>query len=56
MINGALSGLQLTTFTAVSANGSTITLSSAGFILFDAPSIARSGASIGRFAIPIFSY
>jgi hypothetical protein len=56
IIDGAISGLKLTTFTAVSSNGSTITLSSAGFILFDTPSIARSGASIGRFAIPIFSY
>jgi hypothetical protein len=55
-LSGAIPGLQLANFTAISANGATITLSSAGFLLFDQPSTTRSGASVGRFAIPIFSY
>jgi hypothetical protein len=58
-INGNNTGLSLTYFTGLSSNGTSsvvITLSSAGFILFDEPSVARSGQAVGRFAIPIFSY
>lgn len=63
MFNGSIednnTGLPLTYFTGLSSNGTSsvvITLSSAGFILFDEPSVARSGQAVGRFAIPIFSY
>jgi hypothetical protein len=55
-LSGAIPGLRLANFTAISANGATITLSSAGFLLFDQSSTTRSGAPVGRFAIPIFSY
>jgi hypothetical protein len=34
----------------------TVSLSSAGFILFNSPSTTQSGQVIGRFAIPIFAY
>lgn len=49
-------GLSITTFTAISANGTTLTLSSAGFITFEGPSTTQQGQTIGRFAIPIFAY
>lgn len=56
---GNIPGLPLTMFEAISSlNGttSTITLTSAGFIVFNGGSNTRAdGKSIGRFAIPIFS-
>jgi hypothetical protein len=59
-LSGGIPGLPITTFQAVSAyNGNTqiITLSSAGFILFQGNTTSRlDGKSIGRFAIPIFAY
>lgn len=55
-ITGAISGIELAIFTALSSNGMTVSLSSAGFILFNSPSTTQSGQVIGRFAIPIFSY
>ena len=55
-LSGAIPGLALTYFTALSSNGATITLSSAGFITFQGNVTARSGGSVGRFAIPIFAY
>jgi hypothetical protein len=55
-INGAIPGLELTQFTAISSNGATVSLSSAGFILFEGPTTTQNGQSVGRFAIPIFAY
>lgn len=55
-IVAAVPGLNITTFTAVSAGGTTLTLSSAGFITFEGPSTTQQGQTIQRFAIPIFSY
>ena len=55
-LSGSLPGVALTHFTAISANGSVITLSSAGFITFEGNSITRNGDTVGRFAIPIFAY
>lgn len=49
-------GLNITRFTAVSSNGTTLTLSSAGFITFDGPTTTQEGQVIRRFAIPIFTY
>lgn len=56
---GTYTGANLTFFTALSSNGAStevITLSSAGFITFEGNTTSRTGQSIGRFAIPIFSY
>lgn len=53
---GNIPGLALTTFTAVSSNGSTLSLSSAGFLTFEGPTSTQEGQTIGRFAIPIFKY
>ena len=55
-LSGSLPGVQLVNFTALSSNGSTITLSSAGFLTFDGPTTTKDGSTVGRFAIPIFSY
>jgi hypothetical protein len=55
-LSGALPGAEVTFFTALSSNGATITLSSAGFITFEGNSTTRNGDTVGRFAIPIFSY
>ena len=55
-ITGSIPGLELTRFTAISSNGATVSLSSAGFILFEGPTTTQSGQSVGRFAIPIFAY
>jgi len=55
-INGPLTGVMITQFTALSSNGSVITLSSAGFITFEGNTTTRSGQQVGRFAIPIFAY
>jgi hypothetical protein len=59
-LSGGLDLLQVTTFTCVSANAGgsvTLTLSSAGFLMFQGESTARQdGKYVGRFAIPIFSY
>lgn len=53
-------GLPVTTFTVLSTNATgsvALTLSSAGFILFQGETNARSdGKYVGRFAIPVFSY
>lgn len=50
----------ITKVDTLSSNGTssvTITLSSAGFITFEGPSTTtRDGSTVGRFAIPIFSY
>lgn len=45
-----------TRLTAINATGGFETLSSAGFITFEGPTITRDGSIIGRFAIPIFTY
>ena len=58
-LSGALPGVQLTFFDAISSNGTSsvaIQLSSAGFITFEGNTTSRTGKPIGRFAIPIFSY
>ena len=49
-------GVNITTFTAISSNGATLSLSSAGFITFEGPSTTQEGQTIRRFAIPIFAY
>lgn len=53
-------GVPITTFTVLSSNatGTTaLTLSSAGFILFQGNTTARKdGKYVGRFAIPVFAY
>lgn len=58
-LSGGL-GLPITTFTVLSSNatGTTaLTLSSAGFILFQGNTTARAdGKYVGRFAIPVFAY
>lgn len=57
--SGFLPNVQLTFFDAVSSNGTdsvALTLSSAGFITFEGNTTTRTGKSVGRFAIPIFSY
>lgn len=52
-----LSSIQITQFTALSSDGTTIiNLSSAGFITFEGNTTTRNGSTIGRFAIPIFRY
>lgn len=59
LFNGAfinIPGVQITKFTALSSDGSTITLSSAGFITFEGNTTTRTGQPVGRFAIPIFKY
>lgn len=58
-ITGAIPGLQLTNFTAISSNGIstvTITLTSAGFLAYEGNSTSKTGQPFGRFAIPIFAY
>lgn len=55
-LSGAIPGLQITKFTALSSNGTVITLSSAGFITFEGNTTTRNGGTVGRFAIPIFAY
>jgi hypothetical protein len=50
-----LSAITVAKFTALSANGTVITLSSAGFITFQGQT-TKAGSSIDRFAIPIFRY
>ncbi len=59
-LSGALDGVPITTFTVISSNSTgnvSLTLSSAGFIMFQGGSTARQdGKYIGRFAIPIFTY
>jgi hypothetical protein len=58
-ITGAIPGLQLTKFEAMSSNGITnvmISLSSAGFLSFEGDSTSKTGQPFGRFAIPIFAY
>jgi hypothetical protein len=58
-ITGAISGLRLTKFEAISSNGIstvTITLTSAGFLAYEGDSTSKTGQPIGRFAIPIFAY
>ena len=57
---GSIPDLPLTTFTVLSSNASgttALTLSSAGFIMFEGGGVSRQdGKYISRFAIPIFSY
>lgn len=58
-ITGAIPGLELTKFEAISSNGIstvTITLTSAGFLAYEGDFTSRTGQPIGRFAIPIFAY
>lgn len=58
-ITGAIPGLQLTRFEAISSNGVstvTITLSSAGFLAYEGDFTSKTGQPFGRFAIPIFAY
>jgi len=58
-ITGAIPGLQLTRFEAISSNGVTtvtITLSSAGFLAYEGDFSSKTGQQFGRFAIPIFAY
>lgn len=58
-ISGGIAGLTLTRLSAISANNTTtsiVVLSSAGFLMFEGNSTARSGQTYGRFAIPIFTY
>lgn len=58
-LSGGIPGLQVTKFEAISSNGittTTLTLTSAGFIVFDGNYEVRSGQTIGRFAVPIFAY
>jgi hypothetical protein len=68
-LSGGISGLTLTLLSAISSNSvyneitettdtftTVVTLSSAGFIVFEGNSTSRSGKSFGRFAIPIFTY
>jgi len=55
-ISGGVPGLDVTYFSAVSSNGSTVVLSSAGFITFEGNTTTRNGQQVGRFAIPIFAY
>lgn len=52
-----LSSIQVTKFSALSSDGTTIiNLSSAGFITFEGGTTTRNGTSVGRFAIPIYRY
>lgn len=52
-----LSAIRITTFTALSSDGTTIiTLSSAGFITFAGNTTTVNGTTIGRYAIPIYRY
>lgn len=59
-VSGLIPDLPITTFTVLSSNSAgtvALTLSSAGFIMFEGGATARQdGKYIGRFAIPIFSY
>lgn len=59
-LSGALNNTPLTMFTVLSSNTSgtvALTLSSAGFLMFQGDSTARQdGKYVGRFAIPIFAY
>ena len=52
-----LSGIEITKFTALSSDGTTIIeLSSAGFITFEGGTTTRNNTSVDRFAIPIYRY
>lgn len=58
-ITGAIPGLKLTNFEAISSNGVstvTITLTSAGFLAYEGDFTSKTGQPFGRFAIPIFAY
>ena len=55
-LSGFVPGLSITKFTALSSNGATLNLSSAGFITFEGPTFTRDGQAIGKFAIPIFTF
>ena len=58
-ITGAIPGLELTKFEAISSNGIstvTMTLTSAGFLAYEGDFTSKTGQPIGRFAIPIFAY
>jgi hypothetical protein len=54
--SGVITSTNITRFTALSADGQVVTLSSAGFICFEGAFTTRMGQSVGRFAIPIFKY
>jgi hypothetical protein len=58
-IDGAIPGIDVTRFEALSSNGETtimIELTSAGFATFEGNIITESGEALGRYAIPIFAY
>ena len=54
--DGPQSGGNITRFTATDHNNNTYTLSSAGFLAFNAENTSLSGQILKRFAIPIFAY
>jgi hypothetical protein len=54
--SGPQSGGNITRFTATDHNNNTYTLSSAGFLAFNAENTSLSGQILKRFAIPIFAY
>ena len=61
IFNGSPTGIytgtgEITQFAALSSDGSVISLSSAGFITFEGNTVTRTGQTVKRFAIPIFTY
>jgi len=54
LINGPIATTR-TILSAIDPSGAVMSLSSAGFITFDSMT-SRAGSSIGRFAIPIYTY
>ncbi len=58
-LSGGIGGLDLTVLSALSTNDVdtvVVTLSSAGFLTFEGNTESRTGQTIGRYAIPIFTY
>lgn len=60
IFNGSLvsntPGINTTIFQAISSNGSTLALSSAGFITFEGSMTTQEGQTLKRFAIPVFTF
>lgn len=55
--DGGMLGTTCTLIETKNYSGNTVVLSSAGFITFEGPfTTTRDGSTVGRFAIPIFSY
>lgn len=54
--SGSITNVNITKFDAISADGQVVSLSSAGWLTFEGGVTTRMGQSVGRFAIPIYTF